>query len=118
MDDSILVSVKRALGIQPENTEFDHDIIMHINTVLSILYQLGLGDDAFVVDSSKQKWYDLLRGKTKLNFIKTYMFLKVKLMFDPPTTGSVMESYNRQIAELEFRINTEADPIFHRNKEE
>ena len=108
--DSILVSVKKMLGIDESYLVFDTDIIIHINTVLSILHQLGIGaDEGFQIDSDEQTWADLFGDDPRLNFIKSYVYLKVRSLFDPPT-GSVLESLNRSISELEWRINVAVDP--------
>ena len=108
--DSILSSVKKSIGTAEEYTAFDADIIMHTNTVLSILHQIGIGpDEGFQIDGYDQKWEDLFGNDPRLNFIKSYVYLKVRLLFDPPT-GTVLESMNRTISELEWRINVAVDP--------
>lgn len=108
--DSILSSVKKAMGVTEEYTAFDADMIMHINTVLSILHQIGIGpDEGFQIDGYGQKWEDLFGNDPRLNFIKSYVYLKVRTLFDPPT-GTVLESTNRLISELEWRINVAIDP--------
>lgn len=103
--DSILTSVKKLLGIDEECTDFDIDIIIHINSVFVILNQLGVGSKIFSIEDDTATWRDYLgEGYDDLSFVKTYMYLKVKLLFDPPN-GSVLESYKKSIDELEFRIN-------------
>lgn len=107
--DSILTSTKKALGIGEGYLAFDPDVIMHINSVLAILHQLGIGpDEGYQIDSDLQKWSDFFGDDPRLNFIKSYVYLKVRLLFDPPT-GTVLESFNRQISELEWRINVAVD---------
>jgi len=102
--ESILTSIKKLLGIAEEYTHFDADLIMHINSVLSILTQIGVGPaEGFTISGESDKWEDFTTSN-KLEHIKTYMYLKVKLMFDPPLSSAVMESYNRTISELEWRI--------------
>lgn len=107
--DSILTSIKKLLGIDEECTDFDIDIIIHINSVFVILQQLGVGSKIFSIEDNTATWRDYLgEGYDDLSFIKTYMYLKVKLLFDPPN-GSVLESYKKSIDELEFRINVAVD---------
>lgn len=107
--DSILTSTKKALGIGESYLAFDPDVIMHINSVLAILHQLGIGpDEGYQIDGDSQTWSDFFGDDPRLNFIKSYVYLKVRLLFDPPT-GTVLESFNRQISELEWRINVAVD---------
>lgn len=109
--DSILTSVKKLLGIAEEHTSFDTDIIMHINTVFGILNQLGVGPETgFTIEDDSAIWGDFISDAATLQSVKSYMYLKVRLMFDPPTSSVVMESMNRMISELEWRINTTVDP--------
>lgn len=109
MTESILTSTKKVLGIGEDYLAFDPDIIMHINSVLAILHQLGIGpDEGFSIDGTSQTWEGLFGNDPRLNFIKSYVYLKVRLMFDPPT-GSVLEAFNRQISEFEWRINVAVD---------
>lgn len=108
--ESILSSIKKLLGIAEDYTEFDSDIIMHINSVFAILTQLGVGPtDGFMIEDKGASWSEFMEEKSKWNFIKSYVYLKVKLLFDPPLNGSVIESTNRLINELEWRIYLEAD---------
>ena len=110
--ESILTSIKKLLGIAEEYEHFDNDIIMHINSVFMILTQLGVGPSkGFVITHSSASWDDFLpEGGEKLQAVKTYMYMKVRLMFDPPTSSAVMESMNRMINELEWRLNVVVDP--------
>lgn len=110
MDESILNSIKKLLGPGEEYNHFDQDIIMHINSVFVILYQLGVGLKSFMIEDDSATWSDYLDDWTNLNLIKTYMYLKVRLMFDPPSSSSVMEAIKENIRELEWRINVEVDP--------
>ena len=113
MNDSILTSIKKLLGITEEYTDFDTDIIIYINSVFPILLQLGVGpEEGFKIEDSKTTWKDYLGENDKrYGSVKTFMYLKVKLLFDPPLTSSINESYNRTLSELEWRINVMADPI-------
>lgn len=112
MDESILTSIKKLLGISEEYTQFDNDIIMHINTVFMNLTQLGVGPSAgFYIEDDSTSWSDFvdIENNAPLQAIKTYIYLKVKLLFDPPLSSSVIEAMNRQIAELEWRLNVAVD---------
>ena len=110
--ESILTSIKKMLGIHEDHEYFDADIIMHINTVFTILTQLGVGPSkGFMIEDETTTWDEFLpEDSNLLASVKTYMFLKVKLLFDPPLSGTVMESFNRQINELEWRLNVTVDP--------
>lgn len=110
--ESILTSIKKLLGIAEEYEHFDNDIIMHINSVFMILTQLGVGPSkGFVITDSSASWDDFLpEGGEKLQAVKTYMYMKVRLMFDPPTSSAVMESMNRMVNEFEWRLNVAVDP--------
>lgn len=113
MDESILTSIKKPLGIPEEYTQFDPDIIMHINTVLSNLTDLGVGPSkGFFITDKTAVWSDFIPASnySRLQSIKTYVYLKVRLIFDPPTNSAVIESMNRLISELEWRINVIVDP--------
>jgi hypothetical protein len=109
--ESILTSVKKMLGIENEYTHFDQDIIMHINTVLATLTQIGVGPSTgFSIQDENAIWSDFVPASPLLEPIKTYTYLKVKLIFDPPLSSAVTESYNRTISELESRISYTVDP--------
>ena len=108
--DSILTSIKKLLGIAEEYTQFDEDIIMHINTVFLNLTQLGVGpEEGFAIENDAASWEDFINHNIQLQAVKTYVYLKVKLLFDPPLSSSVIESMNRMIAELEWRLNAAVD---------
>lgn len=109
MDDSILINIKFMLGILPEDNNFDNELILHINSVLGILYQLGVGKKPFVLKDGSETFADFLTDCPDLEMIKTYIYLKVKKVFDPPTSGSHMESIDNLIREYEFRINVWVD---------
>ena len=108
--ESILTSIKKLLGITEEYTQFDEDIIMHINSVFMILNQLGVGpSEGFMIEDESADWTDFIEDQSKLQAVKTYMHLKVKLLFDPPLSSAVIESTNRMINEFEWRLNAEFD---------
>lgn len=108
--ESILTSIKKLLGIDEEYENFDPEIIMHINSVFMILNQLGVGpSESFSIQDSNSVWSDFMPSGSNLEAVKSYMHLKVKLMFDPPSSSAVMDAINRTIAELEWRLNVAAD---------
>ena len=108
--DSILTSVKKLLGISEECTDFDVDVIIHINTAFYTLSQLGVGPSGgFSISSSDTRWEDYIPDIEKLEGVKTYVYLKVRSLFDPPTSSSAMEALNKAISELEWRLNVSAD---------
>ena len=110
--DSILTSIKKLLGIAEEDENFDMDIVMHINTVLLTLTQLGVGPpDGFTIMDDQARWSDFLSNSKQFEAVKTYVFLKVRLLFDPPQSSSVIGAMNRSISELEWRINLTAETI-------
>ena len=109
MDESILTSIKKLLGIPEDHEHFDVDIIMHINSVFMILTQLGIGpDDGFKITDKLTTWNEYLPDGANIESVKSYMYLKVRLLFDPPSSSSIIESINRLISELEFRLNVES----------
>lgn len=108
--DSILTSIKKLLGITEEYEHFDADLIMHINSVFMILNQLGVGPvNGFMITDKFATWADYLPDGKNLESVKSYMHLKVKLLFDPPLSSAVMECMKQMISELEWRINLEAE---------
>lgn len=105
MMQSILTSTKKTLGIDESYTVFDTDIVMHINSVFSTLTQLGVGpEDGFAIDDSSALWTDFI-DDARLNNVKSYMYLKVRLLFDPPGTSYHLNSMKEQAKEMEWRIN-------------
>lgn len=115
--ESILTSIKKMLGIAEEYTHFDADLIMHINSVFSILTQLGVGpSNGFSIKDEDAVWTDFIPDESNLECIKSYMHLKVKMLFDPPLSSAVMESMKQMSAEFEWRIQVAAEP--NSNKEE
>lgn len=111
MSDSILTSVKQMLGITEEYEYFDPQLIMHINSVFMVLNQLGVGPDtAFTISDKTATWSDFVGCSTDaLESVKTYVYAKARLMFDPPQSSVLMECTNRLISELEWRLKTETE---------
>lgn len=111
MNDSILNDVKKLLGIMESYEHFDVDIIIHINTAFSTLTQLGIGpSDGFSITNKTETWADFI-GDDYLKFqsVKTYIYLKVKMIFDPPSNSSATEAIKSTISELEWRLNINAE---------
>lgn len=107
MEQSILTSVKKNLGIDAAYTAFDLDILTHINSAFSTLNQLGIGpEDGLTIESATTTWAAFVGSDAKLNSVRTYVYLKVRLLFDPPTTSYLIEAFERQIRELEWRLNS------------
>ena len=103
--ESILNSIKKLLGPGMEYDHFDPDIIIHINSAFSVLTQLGVGPaEGFFINDEAEKWEDFLPEEKMIHSVKTYIYLKVKLVFDPPLTSAVLESMKEQIKELEWRL--------------
>lgn len=114
--ESILTSIKKNLGLHEEDTNFDPDLIMHINSVFGILWQMGVGPkDPFSISDSTATWSDFLSDNIKIDYVKSYVEKKVKLMFDPPLSSAVVESMNNLIKELEWRLYSEEN--FHNIEE-
>lgn len=108
MENSILISTKKILGLDADYTAFDLDIITHINTAFSTLTQLGIGPaEGFMIEDEREKWDDFIDidSDLQLNSVKSYVFLRVKQLFDPPTTSYLIDSTERQIEQLEWRLN-------------
>lgn len=104
--ESILTSIKKLLGIQDAYEEFDSDIIIHINSVFMILNQMGVGPDAgFSIKDKTALWNEFVPEDSKKEGVKTYVYLKVRLIFDPPLSNIVVESMKNMISEFEWRLN-------------
>ena len=105
MDTSILNSTKKILGLAEDYTVFDHDVITHINTAFSILTQLGIGPpNGFMIEDDSAEW-DAFVDDDQLNTVKSYVYLKTRQLFDPPQTSYLINAMERQIVELEWRMN-------------
>lgn len=109
--DSILGSIKKLLGITEEYDVFDKDRIMHINSVFFVLTQLGVGPaEGFFIQDETAVWDDFIPCGANLEAVKSYVYLKVRLLFDPPQSSALTEAINRQISEFEWRLNVAVDP--------
>lgn len=110
--ESILNSIKKLLGVSEEYTHFDADIIIHINSAFSVLTQLGAGpSEGFSISDSSKVWSDFISDMAKIEMVKSYVFLKVKLIFDPPSSSAAIDAIKTQISEYEWRIQVAVDPV-------
>lgn len=106
MSESILTSVKKNLGLDVSYTVFDPDIILYINSVFSTLNQLGLGpEEGFAITDATPTWSAFIGSDPRLNNVKTYMYLRVRMLFDPPQTSYLIDALNKQVLEHEWRLN-------------
>lgn len=109
--DSILNTIKKMLGMTEDYDAFDTDIIININMTFNILNQLGVGPkEGFKITDASTTWDEYLNGDTRLEMVKTYIYLKVKNIFDPGTSNALNTAITNQIAELEWRLNVQVDP--------
>lgn len=112
--DSILNSVKKVLGLDEDDDGFDVDILMHINSMFMVLNQLGIGpDDGFMIEGADEVWSDFIGDDPMLNAVKSYIWLRVRMLFDPPTTSYLISAMEKQYAELEWRLNTYREGKLH-----
>lgn len=108
--ESILTSIKKLLGIEEEYEHFDSDIIMHINSVFMVLNQLGVGpSEGFSIEDDTSVWTDFMSSNSNIEAVKSYIYLKVKLLFDPPLSSAAIDSIKRMIDEYEWRLNVAAE---------
>jgi len=106
-NDSILLNIKKLLGILPEEKSFDTDIIIYINSVFNTLSQLGVNTNNAKIKDNNDTWSDFYSNEDDeyIDLIKTYIYLKVRLLFDPPLNSSILNSFKETINELEWRLN-------------
>lgn len=107
--DYILDGVKKNLGLGVDYDVFDYDIITHINSVFFTLNQIGIGPAGFFVEDGVALWSAFLENDTNLNVVKTYMYLRVRLLFDPPATSFAITAMKEQISEFEWRLQVYAE---------
>ena len=104
--ESILISIRSMMGPSETYEHFDSDLIMHINTTLSVLTELGVGPkEGFAIADDTATWTDFIGDRPILNMVKSYVYARVRLLFDPPTSSGVIEALNKNINEFEWRIN-------------
>lgn len=107
---SILRSVKKVCGLLPEDNSFDEDIILHINSILSVLTQLGIGpEEGYMIEDDSSMWGNFLGNDKRFNAVKTYVHLRVRILFDPPNTSFVIDAMEKQISELEWRMSVQRE---------
>lgn len=118
--DSILQSTKKALGLTLDYTPFDAELVIHINSVLANLNQLGIGPDGgMLIEDETPTWSDFLRRvdevvpDPRLNHVKSYVYMRVRMLFDPPSVGYLVTSYEKMILEAEWRIMVAQDDVIH-----
>ncbi len=104
MEASILIATKEILGLEADDDAFDLDILTHLNTAFSVLYQMGVVSDPVTVEGIQDTWEDLERPSEMLNMIRSYVFLKTQYLWDTPTTSFLIKAREDQIAELEYRL--------------
>lgn len=110
MNESILTTIKKMLGIMDEYTHFDQDILIHINSAFMSLRQIGVGPtEGFYVDDASYLWSDFVDDMTKYAAVKTYIYLKVRLIFDPPTNSTHLQQLKDELTEVTWRLNHEAE---------
>ena len=113
-NESILISTKKMLGLDENYTPFDMDVTIHINSTFATLNQLGIGPiDGFMIEDGVPTWDDFLSGDKRLNSVKTYVYLKVRLLFDPPVTSFAITAMQDQIREAEWRLNVVREGILY-----
>lgn len=106
MEQSILTSTKKVLGVGADYTAFDQDILTHINATFGVLNQLGIGPaNGFMIEDDTTEWAEYTTDLTMLGMVKSYIYLKVKMLFDPPTTSFHLDAANKQIEQLEWRLS-------------
>lgn len=110
MQSSILLTIKQMLGIPSEYTVFDDELVVFINSVLSALHQLGVGpENGFAISGENEQWDEYIGDSQLYENVKTYIYLKVRMMFDPPSSSYVLEAFKNQASEIEWRIYVQAD---------
>lgn len=110
MEQSILKSTKQILGFDADDAGYDLDILTHINSAFDTLEQLGIGPDGgYSIEDDTATWDEYLQGDKRLNSVRTYIFLKVRLLFDPPTTSFHLDALQKQIEQIEWRLNVKRE---------
>ena len=109
LEENILASIKKLLGFEEDYTAFDTDIMMHINSAFMGLHQLGVGPAGYALSSGLETWVEFFGANNDLHGVKTYIYLKVRLVFDPPSTSFVIDAIQKQITELEWRLNVQVE---------
>lgn len=111
MDESILNTIKKMIGLDESYDAFDTDIIIHINSALMVLEQIGVAIDSFLVSGEAETWDQAIPDVTRLEAVKTYVYARVKLAFDPPANATLVKTLEDLRDELEWRLNVKAEHI-------
>lgn len=112
VENSILISIKKLLGIDKDYVQFDQDIIININSALMSLMQLGVGPQSgFKIRGEEETWNDFIGERIDFESVKTYVYLKVRLTFDPPQSSYLIENIKEQLKEIEWRLNFQAEKL-------
>jgi hypothetical protein len=112
VSDSILTSTKKVLGIAEDYTAFDVDILMHINSVFSTLQQLSVGpEEGYAIEDAAATWSDYVGDDPRYNTVRSYVYLRVRLLFDPPGTSYLIDSFRKQLEAMEWRLNVAAEEL-------
>lgn len=110
LDDSILTSIKKLLNLPEDYTDFDEDIVLHINSALDTIQQLGVGPlEHYEIENKDNKWSEFIGDVKFINFVKTAVFLDVRLVFDPPATSFQIDSFQKRLEQLHWRLRVQAD---------
>lgn len=110
--ESILTSIKKILGIAEENSDFDADIVVHINSVLMILTQLGIGPkNGFSIRDDQALWSDFIPDDARLDAVRSYVCLKVRMLFDPPQSSVLLDAIKQNLSEMEWRLTIAAESL-------
>lgn len=109
--DSILITIKKMLGLDAEYNVFDPEIIVYINTAINVLEQLGIGVDGYTVTSAEDTWEEFLTDISKLEGVKTYIYIRVRMLFDPPANSTLSKTLEDTARELEWRLNVKAEHL-------
>lgn len=118
MTDSILDTIKKMLGVDPEYDAFDIDIITHINSAFMMLYQIGVGPSTpFSISDNSTMWDSFIQDVTKFQTVKSYVYFRVKLAFDPPSSSFVLDSMKEQLREAEWRLNMQSEEFIKEGSE-
>jgi hypothetical protein len=109
--DSILITIKKMLGLDAVYDVFDPEIIVYINTAINVLEQLGVGVDGYIVTSADNTWEEFLTDISKLEGVKTYIYIRVRMLFDPPANSTLSKTLEDTARELEWRLNVKAEHL-------
>jgi hypothetical protein len=115
-NESILMSIKKMLNVDPEEQAFDTEIGTFINAEFMNLHQLGIGPEGFAVYDADVRWTDFSQDESLIQTVKEYVFMRVKMIFDPPGSSVVADAINSRIAELEFRLNVQAEKAWQKEE--